>query len=103
MDEETRRTLERGRRVREILKQRQYHPLAVCAQIAVLVAVNQGLFDDVPLERVGRAEMRIRETMDESHRQLCRRIVDGDALSDEDIATIKDTAQKAVRKDRETE
>jgi F-type H+-transporting ATPase subunit alpha len=103
MDEETRRTLERGRRVREILKQRQYNPLAVCAQIAVLVAVNEGLFDDVPLERVGRAEMRIRETMGESHRQLCRRIVEGDALSDDDIATIKDAAQKAVQKDRETE
>jgi F-type H+-transporting ATPase subunit alpha len=103
MDEETRRTLERGRRVREILKQRQYKPLPVCAQIAVLVAVNQGIFDDLPLDDVGGAEVRIRETIRAGHRQLCRRIVAGESLSDEDIASIKDAAQKAVQEERETE
>ena len=42
LDEDTRHTLERGRRVRETLKQRQYHPLDVPRQIASLVAVTTG-------------------------------------------------------------
>jgi F-type H+-transporting ATPase subunit alpha len=96
MDEETRRTLERGRRVREILKQRQYRPLGVCAQLAALVAVNEGVFDELPLEQVSEAENRIRKAVTESHPQICRRIVAGESLADADIDALKETAQKEV-------
>jgi len=44
--------LERGRRVREVLRQGQYAPLTVVEQIAELVAVTDGLLDEVPLERI---------------------------------------------------
>jgi F-type H+-transporting ATPase subunit alpha len=44
LDEQTRNTLERGRRVRQILRQPQYDPLPVARQIASLVAVNAGPF-----------------------------------------------------------
>jgi len=58
LDENTRKTIERGRRVREVLKQNQYKPIPVPEQIAVLLAVTEGLFDDLPVDRIPGAEMR---------------------------------------------
>jgi F-type H+-transporting ATPase subunit alpha len=63
LDEETKKKLAHGRRVREILKQDQFHALAAEEQIAVLYGVNQGVFDDLPLESVSRFEERILERM----------------------------------------
>ena len=51
MDDETRRKLTRGLRVREVLKQREHHHLAVPEQIAALLAATEGLFDDIPPRR----------------------------------------------------
>ena len=56
LDAQTRRQLERGQRVREVMKQPQYQPIPVTDQLAVLVATTQGLFDPVPLERISEAE-----------------------------------------------
>jgi NAD(P)-dependent dehydrogenase (short-subunit alcohol dehydrogenase family) len=60
MDDATRDALERGRRVREILKQPQYSPIAVPEQIAVLVAVNEGVLDGLPVDGIGDVEQEIR-------------------------------------------
>jgi F-type H+-transporting ATPase subunit alpha len=50
LDEDTRSQLERGRRVREALKQEEAAPITVARQIALLLAVVEGLFDAMPLE-----------------------------------------------------
>jgi len=63
LDQDTKEKLTRGRRVREVLKQPQYATLPVCQQIAALVAVNDGLFDEVPLEQVGEAEEKVRQAV----------------------------------------
>lgn len=60
LDEDTRRRLERGRRVREALKQTETAPLTVLEQVAVLVAVTEGLCDYIPLQRMAEAEQVIR-------------------------------------------
>jgi F-type H+/Na+-transporting ATPase subunit alpha len=52
VDERTRKVIEHGRRIRAVLRQPQFAPLALGAQVALLLAVSQGLLDDVPLERV---------------------------------------------------
>ncbi len=52
LDPATRAQLDRGMRVQEVLKQPQYHPMPVEQQVAILYAVNEGLLDDVPVERV---------------------------------------------------
>ena len=77
LDERTRKTLDHGYRVREVLKQAQFNPLPVAAQIAILLAVTQGLLDDLPLERVAAAEQAIRRMLYERLPDLCRRIEDG--------------------------
>ena len=61
LDERTRKTLEHGKRVREVLKQDQFSPLAADEQVAVLLAVTQGLLDEVPVEKVTVAEEAILE------------------------------------------
>jgi F-type H+-transporting ATPase subunit alpha len=51
LDESTRKQLERGRMVTELMKQLQYSPLTVSKMAATLFAVNKGYFDDVPVPK----------------------------------------------------
>jgi F-type H+/Na+-transporting ATPase subunit alpha len=52
LDEATRKQLERGRRVMELMKQAQYSPMQVSEMAISLFAVNKGYFDDVDVKRV---------------------------------------------------
>jgi len=52
LDAATRRQLERGQRVTELMKQKQYAPLTVAEMALSLFAVNEGFLDDVPVDRV---------------------------------------------------
>ena len=60
LDAETRRTLDRGRRVREVLRQDERDHLSVAEQIAVLLAATEGVLDEVALGRCRDAENAIR-------------------------------------------
>jgi F-type H+/Na+-transporting ATPase subunit alpha len=97
LDEETRRTLTRGRRVREILKQPQYEPLPAAEQIAVLVAVNEGVLDDLPVSAIAEAERRIRRAVTENLPEICRDIEEGEKATDEMVASIKQAADEALK------
>lgn len=61
LEEERNRELERGRRVREALKQAQFEPLSAPDQIAAMLAVTEGLFDDLPIADVADAERHVRK------------------------------------------
>jgi F-type H+-transporting ATPase subunit alpha len=52
LDEATRKQLERGQRITEVMKQKQYSPLSVAEMALVLFAVDQGFMDDVPLAQI---------------------------------------------------
>jgi F-type H+-transporting ATPase subunit alpha len=52
LDAATRKQLERGRRVTELMKQKQYQPLSVAEMALTLYAVNEGFIDDVPVNKV---------------------------------------------------
>ncbi len=52
LDDATRKTLEHGKRVREVLKQNQFVPMKASDQIAVLLAVNTGMLDTVPVDDI---------------------------------------------------
>jgi F-type H+-transporting ATPase subunit alpha len=96
LDEETRKTLKRGRRVREILKQPQYQPMSVAEQVAALVAVNEGVFGPLETDEIGEAESKVRQAVSNELPELCEKIEKGDKISQEDIASIKDVAKKAL-------
>lgn len=83
LDEETRRTLERGRRVREVLKQPQYQPMTVTEQLAALLAVTEGLFDDLEVSQLIEIEGKIRLLARDEFEEITRAIRDGNELNDE--------------------
>ena len=97
MDDETRITLEHGRRVREILKQPQYQPLSVPEQTAVLVAVNEGLLDDRDINDIGRLETAIRELTAANLTDINQKITAGQKLDPEDLAAIIEQARPGHR------
>jgi F-type H+-transporting ATPase subunit alpha len=96
LDEDTRKTLERGRRVREVLKQPRYQPLPVAEQLAVLAAVTGGAFDDVPVERLGEAKPRVRDAVERERPGLRDKIQEGEKLEDDDIDAIVRAARPAI-------
>jgi F-type H+-transporting ATPase subunit alpha len=59
-------------------------PIPVVEQIAVLLAVTQGLFDDLPLEDIAGAEKTVRQTILEHLPEVVARIEDGEKLTPED-------------------
>ena len=52
LDPATRRQLERGQRLTEVLKQPQYQPLSLAQQVTILFAGVNGYLDDVPVEKI---------------------------------------------------
>ncbi|WP_371059421.1 alternate F1F0 ATPase, F1 subunit alpha [Rhodosalinus sp. 5P4] len=84
MDEETRTKLARGRRVREILRQSEGLHLSVPDQIAALLAATSGLFDDIPVEDIARAERRAMDAARKNCEEITTRLAEGGALEDAD-------------------
>jgi F-type H+/Na+-transporting ATPase subunit alpha len=89
LDDATRKVLDRGWRVREILKQPQYKPIPVAEQVAALLAVTSGSYDSVAVESIRDAEADLRKSMAEKHGDLNARISAGEKLgaADRDILT----------------
>lgn len=98
LDEVTRKTLDRGRRVREVLKQPQYGPVPVPEQIAVLLAVTAGIFDDISLDEVAEAKNIIRKAFLEKLPELYHRIQSGEKLNDDDRKALLDKFKEALKK-----
>ncbi len=99
LDEATRKSIEHGRRVREILQQSQYEPLSSPEQIASLLAVSNGLVEGIPLPSIRKVEQIVRRTMTQDLPVLCHEIESGKKLKPEDRQTMIDTFRKAI--DRE--
>jgi F-type H+-transporting ATPase subunit alpha len=100
LDPETRHRLERGRRVREVLRQSQYEPLAVSAQIATLLAATEGLFDPLAIEAIADAEERVRTAVRDDLPDLCDAIDAGESLGNKERNRIVETARQALREGR---
>lgn len=96
LDPQTRHTLERGRRVREALKQKESQPLTPAEQIAILFAVNTGLFDEIALDRVKAAEAQVQQAMNQQLSQMRDRVEAGNPLSDDDLETLSQVLQEAT-------
>ena len=96
LDEDTRKIIEHGQRIRACLKQPEFTPVSVAAQIAVLLALTAELFDNVPLDRMTDAEHAVREATASIPTEVCARFDTADKLSDEDHATIIAIASQAL-------
>jgi F-type H+-transporting ATPase subunit alpha len=84
LDEATRKQLERGRMVTELMKQPQYEPLEVWEMAITLFAVNSGFFDDVDVKKALSAEKSLRDHVKSKYDDLVQRIESTKDLSKED-------------------
>jgi len=96
LDEKTRKALDRGFRVREALKQAQYDVIPAAEQVAVLLAVTTGVFDDLPPEEIAGAERRLREIVRQNLPDICQRIRANEILSGRDREAIINKARAVV-------
>ena len=88
LDEATRKQLDRGRLVTELMKQPQYQPLQVWEMALTLFAVNNGYFDDVEVRKALAAEIALRQFVKSKYGALVDRIESTKDLSKDDEATL---------------
>ncbi len=96
LDDATKKTITHGQRIRACLKQPQFEPVAVPAQIAVLLALTAGLFDTVPLPRMADAQHAVQNAAERLDAPLRERLVGSDKLNDEDRKAVTDAAGDAL-------
>ena len=76
LDEATRKQLERGQRITELMKQKQYSPLSVAEMALSLFIVEKGYLDDIPVAEVSSFETAIQDYMRSTHAALLQKIND---------------------------
>ena len=96
LDENTRKIIAHGRRIRACLKQAECAPVSVPAQIAVLLALTTELFDRVALDQMLDAERAVLSTAANIAAEVCARFESADKLSDEDRNTVIEIARQAL-------
>lgn len=94
LDEATRKQLERGRIVTELMKQDQYQPLQVWEEALVLFAINIGAYDDVEVKDALKVEAAMQDYMKINHPDLIDRIEQQKALSKEDEQLLTEAVKE---------
>ncbi|BAW81197.1 F0F1 ATP synthase subunit alpha [Candidatus Nitrosoglobus terrae] len=89
LDEATRKQLERGQRVTELMKQLQYSPISVGQMAVSLFAANQGFLDDIEVDKVQDFESALHDYMKANHSELLDKITATGDYNDEIITSIK--------------
>jgi F-type H+-transporting ATPase subunit alpha len=89
LDEATRKQLERGRMVTELMKQLQYQPQQVWEMAMTLFAVNNGLFDDVDVKKALAAEKSMRDYVKGKYAELVARMEDKKDLAADDEKLLR--------------
>jgi F-type H+-transporting ATPase subunit alpha len=96
LDESTRKIIDHGRRIRACLKQPEFTPVSVPAQIVTLIALTAELFDQVPLERMTEAQHALQDAAAALPAELSARFNTAAKLSDEDRKAVTEIAQKTL-------
>jgi len=96
LDENTKKIIDHGERIRTCLKQKELDPLTVPQQIVILLALTNGLFDDVPIDKVQDAEAGILKSMDQFPGELLKRLYAAKPLNDADHDLILKIARELL-------
>ena len=89
LDKATRSQLERGQRMREILKQPQYSPLTLENEVMILWTVTNGFLDDVPVEKVAAFENAFYKFMANNHPEIGKNIATEQSIKPEIEVELK--------------
>jgi F-type H+-transporting ATPase subunit alpha len=94
LDEKTQAQIDRGKRIMEIFKQKQYNPIPVEIQVVVIWAAQNGYLDHVPVERVKEFQNKLTEYFTTRKGQLLAKIGREKELSDALKAELKASAEE---------
>jgi F-type H+-transporting ATPase subunit alpha len=94
LDEATRKQLDRGQRVMELMKQKQYAPLSVADMAVSLFAVDKGYIDDVDVKKVGAFEAALHGYMRSANADLMKKINETGDLNDAIEAELNEALAK---------
>lgn len=97
LDADTKKTIDHGRILVEILKQPQFKPVAVAKQVAILYAVNNGYLNDVPMEGLKTWEEAFYEFLDASKSDLLEKMTKGWGEDEENALKAAISEFKASR------
>ena len=89
LDKATRDTLNRGRKLTELLKQKRYDPRTVAEEVVAIFAANEGFMDDLENQQVPEFERRLTAYAYENAPELCAAIDGGKKLNDEQIQQLR--------------
>jgi F-type H+-transporting ATPase subunit alpha len=96
LDDATRKIIEHGRRIRACLKQPEFAPVSVPAQITVLLALTANLFDPVSLAQMTDAKHAVQAAAAIIPAEVCARLDTAAKLNDDDKTTIVEIARQAL-------
>lgn len=96
LNEDSKKVIQRGRRIRAFLQQPEGSPMTVAAQITILSALVNGLFDSVPLIDFQTAQQALIEVADNFDADLSERICSTSRLSDDDKKWVLSNAKEAL-------
>ncbi len=96
VDDDTRQSIEHGRRIRACLGQAELSPVSVPAQIAILLALNAGLFDPVPLDQMVAAQQAVQAAADALPVDLIERLNQADRLPSLDREQVTESARQSL-------
>ena len=88
VEEETQKKIERGRRIRRILNQPRLDPLSAGEEFVILLSVDKGIVDNIPIEQLDRFQQVLRETVVPKHDELMKKVADGQDVEETDLAAL---------------
>lgn len=95
LDDSTKATIERGQHLTELLKQPQYQPMSIWQQVVSVIALTEGAFDDIPVNKVGDAKNTL---LAELKNKVEVRTMNINAVPDEKlIKLVRDAAIKVAK------
>jgi F-type H+-transporting ATPase subunit alpha len=96
LDDDTRKIIEHGRRIRACLNQAEFAPVSVPAQIIVLLALTSGLFDTVPIELMKNAERALQDEVANIPAEVRARLETADVLDDADRTSMIEIGRRTL-------
>ena len=96
LDDSTKKILNHGERVTELLKQPQYSPMSMVDQVISLYAIKNGFMDELPVEEVASFEKNLQRTFHEEYADLCKEIDEKGDLSKENMEVMSEGMKKAL-------
>lgn len=96
LDEETKQSIERGQRLTELLKQKQYSPLSIAEQVITLMAAVKGPFDKVPTNKMKEAQAELISLMESDHKDVVKDLNSGAKPTEELEKKVLAAAEKVA-------